>query len=56
LLNTGIAVNVTEHKGHTALMYACYDQNRLDNVKTLIKHNADVNQVNNAGVHALHFS
>lgn len=45
LLDNGMNVNLSNHKGNTLLMLASY-HNSIDCVKLLLKHKADVNKVN----------
>ena len=57
LLSLGMKVNMTTTNGLTPLMCACFEGGRLDNIKTLFKHGADIKQLEfDNGWSALHFA
>ena len=56
LLSLGLKVNMVDNSGHTPLMCACCDGDRLDNIKTLIKQGADIHQIDVNGWTALHYA
>ena len=51
-----ISVNVTDNLNQTPLMYACYDDGRLDNIKMLIQNGADLHASSSNGSTVLHLA
>ena len=56
LLSLGVKVNMVDNSGQTPLMCACSSDDRLDNIKTLIKQGADIHQIEINGWTALHYA
>ena len=56
LLSLGMSVNMTDKSGLTPMMTACLKGGRLENVKTLVIHGAEIHKVNKDGKSALHFA
>ena len=56
IANNYTGVNVADVNGETPLIVAC-KKNRINNIRTLIEHGADVNlQIESTGSYALHFA
>ena len=51
-----ISVNVTNNDQATPLMFACFNEDGLDNMKTLIQYGADNNARDNDGKTLLHYA
>ena len=57
LIRKGISVNVIDNDNQTPLLWACCQENNVDNVTALLTHTADINKTNKEyGACALHYA